>query len=187
MNNSDTSHYENVPFEVPEGWEWCRYEEYIDVRDGTHDSPKYLDSGYPFVTSKNLRNGEIDFSNVRYISEEDHLNFCKRSCVEDGDILFAMIGSIGNPVLVRKDREFSIKNVALFKPYCRNVTNMEWVLYYLQYVQEQLKDNAKGGMQPFITLNYFRKELLIPIPPHVEQIKIINELKNWIKHISVLD
>ena len=176
-----------MPFEVPEGWEWCRYEEYIDVRDGTHDSPKYLDSGYPFVTSKNLRNGEIDFSNVRYISEEDHLNFCKRSCVEDGDILFAMIGSIGNPVLVRKDREFSIKNVALFKPYCRNVTNMEWVLYYLQYVQEQLKDNAKGGMQPFIPLNYFRKELLIPIPPHVEQIRIINELKNWIKHISVLD
>jgi type I restriction enzyme S subunit len=93
-----------APFEIPESWEWIRFGEYLDVRDGTHDTPKYVEKGYPFVTSKNLSHGRIDFTNVNYISESDHLLFSKRSFVEDGDILFAMIGSIGNPVLVKKDR-----------------------------------------------------------------------------------
>ena len=85
-----------APFEIPESWEWCRFGEYLDVRDGTHESPKYVEKGIPFVTSKNLKDGRIDFSNVNYISEEKHKEFIKRSKVDNGDILFAMIGSIGN-------------------------------------------------------------------------------------------
>jgi type I restriction enzyme S subunit len=61
-----------APFEIPESWEWCKFGEYLDVRDGTHDSPKYVEKGIPFVTSKNLKDGKIDFSNVNYISEENH-------------------------------------------------------------------------------------------------------------------
>ena len=72
-----------------------------------------MEHGYPLVTSKNLSNGQIDFSNVQYISEMDHINICKRSYVENDDILFAMIGSIGNPVIVKKDREFSALWAAL--------------------------------------------------------------------------
>ena len=181
------SHYENVPFEIPENWCWCQFGEYLDVRDGTHDSPKYVDKGFPFVTSKNLNNGRIDFSTAKFISEEDHINFSQRSFVEDGDILFAMIGSIGNPVLVVKDRDFSIKNVALFKPYDRKNTYMEYVLYYLHYIQESLRQDAKGGMQPFIPLNYFRKDLMIPLPPLNEQKKIVSELQKLIALIDEVD
>ena len=181
------SHYENVPFEIPESWAWCQFGEYLDVRDGTHDSPKYVDKGFPFVTSKNLNNGRIDFSTAKFISEEDHINFSQRSFVEDGDILFAMIGSIGNPVLVVKDREFSIKNVALFKPYNRENTYMDYVLYYLHYIQESLRLDAKGGMQPFIPLNYFRRDLMIPLPPLNEQKRIVSELQKLIAHIDEVD
>ena len=176
-----------MPFEIPENWCWCQFGEYLDVRDGTHDSPKYVDKGFPFVTSKNLNNGRIDFSTAKFISEEDHINFSQRSFVEDGDILFAMIGSIGNPVLVVKDRDFSIKNVALFKPYDRKNTYMEYVLYYLHYIQESLRQDAKGGMQPFIPLNYFRKDLMIPLPPLNEQKKIVSELQKLIALIDEVD
>ena len=133
---------DEIPFAVPEGWAWCRFGNYIDVRDGTHDSPKYVETGYPFVTSKNLINGKIDFSNVQYISEQDHKNYIQRSHVEDNDILFAMIGSIGNPVLIKKDREFSIKNVALFKAYEKKQTDMKFVLFFLLWIQEDLKKIA---------------------------------------------
>ena len=184
---TDKSHYENVPFEIPESWAWCQFGEYLDVRDGTHESPKYVDKGFPFVTSKNLNNGRIDFSTAKFISEEDHINFSQRSFVEDGDILFAMIGSIGNPVLVVKDREFSIKNVALFKPYNRENTYMDYVLYYLHYIQESLRMDAKGGMQPFIPLNYFRRDLMIPLPPLNEQKRIVSELQKLIAHIDEVD
>ena len=98
-----------------------------------------------------------------------------------------MIGSIGNPVLVVKDRDFSIKNVALFKPYDRKNTYMEYVLYYLHYIQESLRQDAKGGMQPFIPLNYFRKDLMIPLPPLIEQKKIVSELQKLIALIDEVD
>ena len=69
---SDTPHYENVPFEVPESWVWCKFQDCMDVRDGTHDSPKYTQEGYPLITSKDFKNGQFDFSKTRYISEVDY-------------------------------------------------------------------------------------------------------------------
>ena len=177
---------DEIPFAVPEGWAWCRLGNYIDVRDGTHDSPKYVETGYPFVTSKNLINGKIDFSNVQYISEQDHKNYIQRSHVEDNDILFAMIGSIGNPVLIKKDREFSIKNVALFKAYEKEQTDMKFVLLFLLWIQEDLKKIAKGGMQPFIPLNLFRREIFIPLPPLSEQQRIVAKIETIFAQIDLL-
>lgn len=95
------------------GWEEKKLGEVSDVRDGTHDSPKYHKNGYPFITSKNLRSdGTIDLENVSLISAEDFKKVNKRSKVDQGDILFGMIGTIGNPAIV-KDCNFAIKNVAL--------------------------------------------------------------------------
>lgn len=64
-----------------------------DVRDGTHDSPKYVSFGYPLVTSKNLtKDGKLDFTDISYITENDYNEINKRSKVHIGDILFGMIG-----------------------------------------------------------------------------------------------
>ena len=175
-----------APFEIPESWEWCKFGEYLDVRDGTHDSPKYVERGIPFVTSKNLKDGKIDFSNISYISEENHKEFTKRSKVDNGDILFAMIGSIGNSTMVNTNVEFSIKNVALFKPLASD-TNMRFVLLFLKYVEAQLQRNAKGGMQPFVPLNYFRNDLYIPLPPMEEQQRIVTEVERWFAVIDTLE
>ena len=48
-------------------WENKKFGEVYDVRDGTHDSPKYIEDGYPLVTSKNLKNGEVNFEKVKFI------------------------------------------------------------------------------------------------------------------------
>ena len=102
----------------PDRWKWVRFAEVIDVRDGTHVTPKYVEEGIPFITSSCFNNGKINFENAYNISLEDHNNFKKRSLVEKEDILFSMIGgNLGNMVKVDTDREFSIKNVALFKYY----------------------------------------------------------------------
>lgn len=171
------------PYDIPNHWAWVRFSEYIDVRDGTHESPRYHIMGIPFVTSKNLKDGKIDFSSCKLISQADHEKFSKRSCVDDGDILYAMIGSIGNPVIVRKDRDFSIKNVALFKPYVKELTNMHYVYYYLLHIQENLKQNPSGGLQPFIGLNTFRNYLL-PLPPLAEQQRIVAKIEELFTQID---
>lgn len=165
---------DEIPYELPQGWKWARFAECLDVRDGTHDSPKYQQTGYPFITSKNLNNGKLDFSNVQYISAEDFLKFSARSYVENEDILFAMIGSIGNPVIVKKDREFSIKNVALFKK--SNFISVKYLYYYLLYLQDILRNNATGAVQAFVSLSILRTSLFA-LPPISEQQRIVEKLE----------
>ncbi len=177
---------EEIPFDIPAGWKWVRLGSYLDVRDGTHDSPKYYSQGIPFVTAKNLRNGEIDFSTCSYISESDHRKFSERSFVEDGDILMAMIGSIGNPVIVKKDRNFSIKNVLLLKRYALEYTNMKYVYYFFYYMQDILGKNARGGVQRFVGLNSFR-ELLFPLPPLAEQKRIVEKTEQIFGILDIIE
>ena len=166
--------HDEIPYELPQGWEWVRFQDVIDVRDGTHDSPKYQKEGYPFITSKNLNNGVIDFTNVNYISKEDYLKFSLRSNVENEDILFAMIGSIGNPVIVKKDGDFSIKNVALFKKSQHIIT--KYLYFYLYYIQDLLKSNATGAVQSFVSLSTLRLHLFV-LPPLAEQKRIVEKLE----------
>ena len=62
-----------VKFELPLNWLVVATNVVVDVRDGTHDTPTYQDIGIPLITSKKLKNGELDFSNVKYISQDAHL------------------------------------------------------------------------------------------------------------------
>ena len=163
------------PFEIPDSWEWVRLSDVIDIRDGTHNTPPYYKTGVPLVTSKNLSNGQLDFSDVKYISEDDAMEINKRSKVEKGDILFAMIGSIGNPVLVTEDRAFCIKNVALFKNFSTKI-NMKYIFWLLVFLQNEMKTIASGGVQSFISLKVFRN-YIIPLPPIAEQHRIVARIE----------
>lgn len=167
---------DEIPFDIPESWKWVRLSDIIDVRDGTHDSPKYVPEGIPLVTSKNLSNGMIDYGNVKYITQEDADKINTRSMVEDDDILFAMIGSIGNPVLVKKEREFCIKNMALFKKYANTDISMQYMYWFFFFIQYKLKKEASGGVQSFISLSRFR-EYLVPLPPFAEQKRIVAKIE----------
>lgn len=171
------------PFDLPESWKWVRLCEVFDVRDGTHDTPKYVPVGIPLVTSKNLVGGIIDFETTKLISIEDSKTINTRSAVDDGDILFAMIGTIGNPVLVKKDREFSIKNMALFKAINQNMINMEYFFMFLQNEQYVMKKKANGGVQVFVPLNFLRS-YLFPLPPLAEQKRIVSKIEELLPYID---
>lgn len=157
------------PFDIPDSWEWVRLGEVIDVRDGTHDTPKYVSKGIPLVTAKNFKKGKIDFSNIKYISNADAQKINERSKVNVNDILFAMIGTIGNPVLVKDNTEFAIKNVALLKK--MNNLNMKFITYYILGSQTLLMKNASGGNQKFLSLKKINK-LPLPLPPLEEENRI---------------
>lgn len=177
---------DEIPFEIPEGWKWVCLSDVIDVRDGTHDTPKYVVDGVPLVTSKNLVNGKIDFNTAKLISHEDSIAINIRSGVDDGDILFAMIGTIGNPVLVKKEREFSIKNMALFKSIDRELFYMPYLVFFLQHAQTEMKKEASASVQSFVSLSYLRKYLL-PLPPLAEQKRIVARLEEILPLCEKLD
>lgn len=165
-------------FPLPPGWQWARLQTVIDVRDGTHDSPKEsMDANsFPLVTSKDFSEGEINFDEAKRISAADHEEISKRSFVEKFDILFSMIGgNIGNQVMVTTDQPFSIKNVALFKYYNRELTNPFFIKKYSEYLASKLQSSAVGGAQPFVSLGQLRA-LVIALPPKQEQIRIVEKL-----------
>lgn len=166
---------EEKPFELPVGWEWVRLQQAYDVRDGTHDTPKYQTTGFPLVTSKNLYRGVLDLSDVKLISPVDHEQISARSRVDRDDILFAMIGSIGNPVIVDTDAEFSIKNVALFKYYAASLSCPKYLLFVLQTEAAGMKERAAGGVQSFISLGQLRSTV-VAFPPLAEQSRIVTRV-----------
>ena len=177
---------EEFEYELPDNWCWCCLQAILDVRDGTHDSPQYYSEGVPFVTSKNLVNGKIDFSNVKYISEEDAIKFNQRSKVEVNDILMAMIGSIGKPVLVDDDRVFAIKNMALVKHLPVSMPDMRYILILLNIAQTQMNRESSGGVQKFVSLDYIRK-YRIPLPPLAEQHRLVARVDELMAKIDELE
>ena len=160
-----------------DSWKCVKFSDVLDVRDGTHDSPTYHDMGYPLITSKNLKDGQITDKDIRYISKEDYEKINERSKVDIGDILFAMIGTIGNPVVVQNEPQFAIKNMALFKNIGR--INPYFVKYYLESktVNDKMQKDAKGSTQKFVSLGYLRA-FLIDVPLELEQMEIVHILDN---------
>lgn len=157
-------------------WEKRKLNEISDVRDGTHDSPKYINEGHPFITSKNVKNGYINYDDIQYISDSDFNEINKRSKVDKNDILFGMIGTIGNIALIRENANFAIKNVALIKD--KNIVYYLYLYHYLQSqnILKQFDENKDGGTQQFIALNKIR-DLNIVLPSKPEQEIIGNFLE----------
>lgn len=159
-------------------------ENVTDVRDGTHASPKYQLEGHPFITSKNLKNGDINYEDVNYITDSDFNEINKRSNVDVNDILMGMIGTIGNIALIRKSPDFAIKNVALIKDIGR--VYYLYLYYFLQtpFLTKQLSNGMDGGTQKFIALNKIRK-LSILFPSKEIQSQIGTYFQNLDKLISL--
>ena len=173
---------------LPEGWVWGSAEQCCaSVRDGTHDTPAYVANGIPLVTSKNLLDTGIDFDNTKHISEADHTEISRRSGVTRGDVLFAMIGTIGNPTEVRTDRPFSIKNVGLFKG-DNECLSPAYLCYWLNSpaLSAWLRPRLKGTTQKFAPLGLLR-QLPIALPPRSEQDRIVAEVDRQLSTVSALE
>ncbi len=146
-----------------------------EVKDGTHDSPKYVAEGIPFVTQKNIREDGLSFANTKFVSEIDHDKFYRRSNVAHGDILISMIGANrGMACMVHDERVFSIKNVGLVK---RNSNvNQQFLLYFLKSSEAltYVRSRSKGGAQEFIGLTELRS-FPVPLPSLNRQVALVAE------------
>ena len=162
--------------DIPEGWKWKEVSKLVEVRDGTHDSPKKAETGQYLITSKHLKKFGIYFSDAYLISEEDFIAVNKRSKVDEGDFLLSMIGTVGLTNWVMKiTTPFAIKNIGLFK----TSQSPEWSNYIYAAVNSvigraYLKQHlSTGTSQPYVTLGTLRS---IPIViPSDDVFKMFNQ------------
>jgi type I restriction enzyme S subunit len=168
-------------------WETKKLNEITEVKDGTHDSPKYIKEGIPFVTQKNIKPNGLSFDDTKFITETDHEKFYKRSNVTYGDILISMIGANrGMAAIVDDKRVFSIKNVGLIKS-SKNI-NMNYLLYYLKssLAMKYVLYMSNGGAQEFVGLTALRS-FPIPYPSLNEQNEIVKKLDALILEAKKLE
>ena len=128
-----------------------------NVFDGTHDSPKPCEIGVPLITSKNIVNGCLDFNGAYNISLEDYNKIQKRSAVSKWDIIFSMIGSVGEVYLEKNDNiNYAIKNVGVLS--CKDEYKAKWLYYYLKtpFAKSYIKYSLAGAVQKFLSLGKLR-------------------------------
>ncbi|TKX29063.1 hypothetical protein CQA38_05745 [Campylobacter sp. MIT 12-5580] len=141
-----------------EDWEEKVITDLFEVKDGTHDSPKQKEFGKKLITSKHILKNKLDFDNAYFISKEDFEKINKRSKVEQGDILFSMIGTIGLTYLEQSNTiNYAIKNIGLFKT-SQNKKFMYFVYLWLNstFGIKFIHENRGGSTQEYVTLNNLR-------------------------------
>ena len=154
------------------------------VFDGTHATPKPCPNGYKLVTSKNITNDGINTSDAYFISEQDYFEINKRSKVYQWDILFSMIGTVGNLYLEEKsDIDYAIKNIGVFS--CRDEFKAKWLFYYLQspMARNHIKRFLNGAVQKFLSLKQLRDFPILPFEK--DKISIVEILSALDKKIAL--
>ena len=166
---------DEIPFEVPEGWEWVRLVSIcLKVTDGTHHSPDNFPTGeYKYITAKNIKSNGIVLDDITYVTAEVHKEIFARCNPEFGDILYIKDGATSGITTVNTlHEEFSmLSSVALLKP---SIGIDNWYMCYAMqapYFYNTTRGDMKGVGITRITLNMLTSRL-IPIPPQNEQRQI---------------
>jgi len=165
---------------IPEDWEVSILGDVCSkITDGTHDTPKPIDRGVPFLTAIHVKENKIDFNGCYYLSQKVHDEIYKRCNPEINDVLMVNIGAgVATAALVSVDYEFSLKNVALLKPKNSKLSG-SYLNYYQSLAKRKITESiSTGGAQPFLSL-WQIAQLKIALPPtKSEQITIAKALSD---------
>ena len=140
------------------------------VTDGTHQPPKFVSEGIPFLLVSNIANNEVTYETSKFITEEAYNELIKRTPIEVGDILLSTVGSYGHPAIVKCDKKFCFqRHIAYLKP---NTEIIDSVFLYAtilsREVQSKIDNLVLGVAQKTLNLSAIRS-IEIPVPPMEEQ------------------
>ena len=182
--SSDTPHYENVPFELPNSWVWCRLEDIAYVASGsTPDKTCFVENGVPYIKMYNLRNQKIDFAyHPQYITEEVHNGKLQRSRTEVGDLIMNIVGPpLGKLAIIPTTLPQANFNQAavLIRPYKFKEVLVSYLKIYLEEMSE-INSIATRGSAGQVNISLTQSQnMRIPIPPLNEVRRIIEEVSKY--------
>ena len=174
--------FASIQTSVLENRNWKRYtlnDVCLLITDGTHRTPKYQDSGVPFLSVKNITGGFIDMTDTRFISEAEHQELIKRCKPEYNDILYSKVGTTGVAKVIDIYDEFSIfVSLALLKVRQDIVkSSMLEKILNAPYVRKQAKKLTRGTANKNFVITDIKSVILyIPELADQEQIESIMDL-----------
>ena len=184
---SDTPHYGNVPFEIPDNWVWTTIEE-ICSKIGSGSTPRgsnYSVKGIPFFRSQNVYNDRLVYDDIKYISEEVHQKMKGTEVLANDLLLNITGGSLGRCAVVPAD--FNCGNVSQHVCIMRSVlVEPEYfhALVLSSYFTKSMKITGSGreGLP-----KYNLEQMGFPLPPLTEQQRIVAEIEHWFALINQIE
>lgn len=160
-------------------WEICE-----KITDWTHQTPTYFEKWIIFLSSKNVTTWKIDWENVKYIDENQHIEISKRITPKKWDILLAKNGTTGVGAIVDKDEIFDIYvSLALLRPTEKIFSKFLWYFINSSLARKQFNSRLKWSWVPNLHLKEI-KEVKIPLPPLLIQQKIVKKLDKIFEKID---
>ncbi len=175
---------EEIPFEIPESWEWVRLKSLISILgDGIHGTPEYdITGSYYFINGNNLSNNKIVIkADTKKVNEKEYQTYKKE--LNDKTILVSINGTIGNvghyngePVILGKSAcYYNLLDIRL-KSY---ITMLMYTDYFLKYAVE----NATGSTIKNVSLAVMN-DFLVPFPPVAEQHRIVAKIEELLPKVE---
>lgn len=179
---------DEIPFDIPESWEWVRLGSIEEINLGFTYRPKYTSKGVRFLSVKDISKGKIDFSNTQFVSEDTYENASYGSKPRKGDILFGRVGTIGKPQIIDSDDKFCIF-VSL--GFLRDHSELLIKKYICSWMESQLfwkqvYTMVKGATVKNLNTSWLR-DFLIPLPPLEEQKRIVAKIEELMPYVDKYD
>ena len=193
-NSSDTPHYpQDVPFEVPEGWEWCKLDDLAFYKKGPFGSsltksmfvPDSPDA-YKVYEQKNAISKDATLGH--YFIDKDKYEELKGFTVQSEDIIVSCAGTIGETYVLPLNLREGIINQALMliRLFDKSISDF-YLLYFDFMLKSEAAKESKGtaikNIPPFDIL----KNFYIPLPPFAEQQRIVAEIERWFTLIDTVE
>ena len=197
----DNSHYEKLdgvehciddelPFEIPENWNWCRLKSIVNVVSArrVHQSD-WRSEGVPFYRAREIGKladtGSVD--NELFITEALYTEFSSSGVPYPGDLMVTAVGTLGKTYIVKDSDRFYYKDASVicFENFGKINPAYLKLLMYSPYMEEQIKQNSAGTTVDTITI-VKANEYLIPLPPLMEQQRIVDQAECLQIHIEKL-
>ena len=151
------------------------------ITDGTHQSPKFVDDGIPFIFVSNIVSDKLTYNAEKYIDQDTYDELIKRTPIEIGDVLLSTVGSYGHPAVVKSNKKFLFqRHIAYLKPR-REIVDSDYLHCAIlsPEAQRQINEGVKGIAQKTLNLSEIKK-MRIPLPN-------INKQKEFAAFVAQID
>lgn len=178
---------DEIPFDIPETWEWSRLGSIEEINLGFTYRPEYKDKGIKFLSVKDISNGKIDFEKTQHVSVDTYNNASYGSKPHRGDILFGRVGTLGKPQIVDVDEPFCIFVSLGFLRDHTNILNKKFICTWMEspLFWGQIFEKVKGSTVKNLNTTWL-KDFLIPLPPINEQQRIVARISELMPQYNEL-
>lgn len=191
-NNTPICIDDEIPFKIPMNWSWCTLENIVELINGdrgkNYPAKNKLssESGIPFISAINLKNGEIFEDNLLFMNQMQY-DLLSRGKLKKNDLIFCLRGSLGKNAICNIEKGAIASSLVILRLYSSDI-NLKYLFYYVNsnLLSNEIKKYDNGTAQPNLSASNLKK-FYIPLPPLNEQKEIVNKIEEILGKIKILN